>query len=149
MEQPRVLDYINNVISLADSPEDFDKCNFALLCDKYPIQIRRNKYLAKVIYISLQSDKYTWRIYPDKIKEYNIEHVVLTTNSRRRLHEKMNEFFVNGDNNKQEYNENTFYNYSIEFVSKQTKTLITQLREKYNLITPTIFQGQHQPLVLE
>ena len=104
MEQHyKVFDYINNVISLADSPEDFHKCNFAILCEKYPIQITRNNYLAKVIYISLQNEKSTWRLYPDKIKEYNIEYISLTTNSRRRLSEKMNEFFVNGDNNKQEY----------------------------------------------
>ena len=105
--------------------------------------------MAKVIYISLQSEKDTWRIYPDKIKEFDIEHVILTTNSRRRLHYKMNEFFVNGDNETQQYNENEFYNYSIELASNKTKTLITQLREKYNLTAPELFVGVSQPLILE
>lgn len=149
MEHYKVFDYVNNVISLADKPEDFTKCNFAILCEKYPIQTNRNNYLAKVIYISLQSEKDTWRIYPDKIKEFDIEHVILTTNSRRRLHYKMNEFFVNGDNETQQYNENEFYNYSIELASNKTKTLITQLREKYNLTAPELFVGVSQPLILE
>ena len=149
MEHPKVFDYVNNVISLADKPEDFSKCNFAILCEKYPIQTNRNNYLAKVIYISLQSEKSTWRIYPDKIKEFDIEYISLTTNSRRRLNYKIGEFFVNGNNETQQYKEVEFYNYSIELASNKTKELIIKLREKYNLTTPTIFQGQHQELVLE
>ena len=149
MEQYKVFDYVNNVISLADKPEDFSKCNFAILCEKYPIQTNRNNYLAKVIYISLQSEKCTWRIYPDKIKEFDIEYISLTTNSRRRLNYKIGEFFVNGNNETQQYKEVEFYNYSIELASNKTKELIIKLREKYNLTTPTIFQGQHQQLVLE
>ena len=148
-EQFKVYDYINNIISLADKPEDFKECNFAILCDKYPIQLSRNNYLAKVIYISLKSDKTTWRIYPDKIKEYEIEHVILSTNSRRRLNYKMNEFFVNGSNLEQNYEEHSYYNYSIENVSKQTRALIDELRIKYQLNTPELFVGEHQPLVLE
>ena len=148
-EQFKVYDYINNIISLADKPEDFKECNFAILCDKYPIQLSRNNYLAKVIYISLKTDKTTWRIYPDKIKEYEIEHVILSTNSRRRLNYKMNEFFVNGNNETQQYKENDFFNYSIELASSKTKELISQLREKYELTSPSLFIGQHQELVLE
>ncbi len=149
MEHYKVYDYINNVISLADKPEDFNKCNFAILCEKYPIQTNRNNYLAKVIYISLQSENSTWRIYPDKIKEFEIEHIILSTNSRRRLNYKTGEFFVNGSNETQQYKENEFYNYSFELASNKTKKLINQLREKYNLTTPELFIGQHQELVLE
>lgn len=145
----KVYDYINNVISLADCPEDFAKCNFAILCDKYPIQLSHNNYLAKVIYISIKSNDNVWRIYPDKINEYNIEYITLTTNTRRRLSDKMNEFFVNGSTEEQEYKDNKFYNYSIELASSKTKLMIDKLRDKYNLITPTIFTGMHQDLVLE
>ena len=151
MEQQhyKVFDYINNVISLLESPEDFVKCNFSILCDKYPIQTNTNKYLAKVLYISLKTDKLVKRLYPDKIKEYEMEYVVLNSNSRRRLNYKMNEFFVNGNNETQTYKENDFYNYSIELPSNKTKTLISQLREKYNLTTPSLFIGEQQELVLE
>ena len=149
MEHYKVFDYVNNIISLADKPEDFTKCNFAILCEKYPIQTNRNNYLAKVIYISLQSEKDTWRIYPDKIKEFDIEHVILTTNSRRRLNYKIGEFFVNGNNETQQFNENEFYNYSIELASNKTKELINKLREKYNLTAPELFVGVSQPLILK
>ena len=151
MEQQhyKVFDYINNVISLLESPEDFVKCNFSILCDKYPIQTNTNKYLAKVLYISLKTDKLVKRLYPDKIKEYEMEYIILNSNSRRRLNYKMNEFFVNGNNETQTYKENDFYNYSIELPSSKTKTLISQLREKYNLTTPSLFIGEQQELVLE
>ena len=145
----KVYDYINNVISLLDNPEDYAKCDFSILCDKYPIQTHRNNYLAKVLYISLKSEKGITRLYPNKIKEYEIEHVILNSNSRRRLNGKMNEFFVNGNNETQTYKENDFYNYSIELTSNKTKELISKLREKYNLTAPSIFVGVSQPLVLE
>ena len=151
MEQQhyKVFDYINNVISLLESPEDFVKCNFSILCDKYPIHTTSNKYLAKVLYISLKTDKLVKRLYPDKIKEYEMEYIILNSNSRRRLNYKMNEFFVNGNNETQTYKENDFYNYSTELASSKTKELISQLREKYNLTTPSLFIGEHQELVLE
>ena len=113
-QQFKVYDYINNVISLADNPEDFKESNFAILCDRYPIQLSKNKYLAKVLYMSIKKNKQSntlsecqakqedvWRLYPDKIKEYDIEHIVLSTNSRRRINYKMQEFFVNGSNEEQ------------------------------------------------
>ena len=149
MQEQRVYDYINNIISLAEKPEEWKQCNFAILCDKFPIQLSRNKFLGKVIYISLKTEKKTWRIYPDKIKKYEIEHVIINANSRRRLHYKMNEFFINGSNQEQIYEEHSYYNYSIENASKQTKELIIQLREKYNLNTPELYIGESQPLVLE
>ena len=145
----KVYDYINNVITLFDSPEDFVKCNFSVLCDKYPIQINKSNYIAKVLYISLKTDKLVKRLYPDKIKEYEIEYIILNSNTRRKLNYKMNEFFVNGNNETQTYKENDFYNYSIELVSNKTKELINQLREKYNLTVPSLFIGEHQELVLE
>ena len=149
MQPLKVYDYVNNLISLADKPEDFDKCKFAILCDKYPIQSGIHSYIGKVIYISIKNDKTTWRVYPDKIKEYGIEYITLTTNARRRLSYKMNEFFVNGNNQLQEYKENNFYNYSIELIDKHTKELIDELRKKYTLDTPELFVGEHQCLVIE
>lgn len=149
MQPLKVYDYINNLVSLSDFPEYFAKCKFAILCDKYPIQSGFKSYVAKVLYISIKNDKSTWRIYPDKIKEYGIEHIKLTSHSRRKLSYKMNEFFVNGNNDVQEYKENNFYNYSIELIDNKTKELVEKLREKYNLETPELFIGEHQNLVIE
>ena len=60
----------------------------------------------------------------------------------------MNEFFVNGSNKEKEYGEYSYYNYSIELASKKTKTMIEELRKKYELNTPELFIGEHQELVL-
>lgn len=144
----KVFDYINNVISLAEHPENFANCNFALLCEKYPIQVGYNNYLAKVLYISLKGKESAWRLYPDEIKKFGIEYITLTTNSRRRMSDKMGEFFVNGSAEEQEYKEFKYYNYSIE-LAHRSKPMIDKLREKYSVVAPTIFRGEHQELVLE
>lgn len=149
MQNNKVYDYVNNLISLAENPEDFEKCKFAILCDRYPIQTSSKNYLGKVLYISIKSDKGVWRLYPDLIKTFDIEYIQLSTNSRRKLHGKMNEFFVNGDNTLQEYKESLFYNYSIELADINTKKLVQTLRAKYKLETPQIYVGEHQDLVIE
>lgn len=149
METPKVYDYVNSLISLLAEPEDFKKCNFAILCEKYPINLKLNIFTARVLYVSLENGKQTLRFYPDKLKEYNLEYIMLTTNMRRIITVNFEEFFVNGDTEEQEYKDCIYYNYSIENTSKQTKTLIESLREKYELITPKLFVGKHQDLVLE
>lgn len=149
METPKVYDYVNSLISLLAEPEDFKKCNFAILCEKYPIHLQVNTYSARVLYVSLENGKETLRLYPDKLKEYNLEYIKLSTNIRRILSPNSEEFFVNGDTEEHEYKDCIYYNYSIENASKQTKTLIESLRKKYELITPKLFVGKHQDLVLE
>lgn len=149
METQKVYDYVNSLISALPEPDDYKRCNFAILCDKYPINTGLGNYIAKVIYISLKNDKKTIRIYPDTIKKYNLDTIKLTSNTHRRINEKFNEFFVNGNNEEQKYNEYSYFNYSIESVSKNTKALIEKLRVKYNLNTPELFVGEHQELVIE
>ena len=144
----RVFEYINNLISLLENPDDFNKCDFTLLCEKYPI-INKSSFIAKVLYISLQTPDKTIRFYPDKIKEMGFEHVVLTSNTRRRINCNSLEFFVNGSSIEQNYSGYRYYNYSIENTSKKTREMIEELRKKYNIDTPKLFIGKHQPLVLE
>ena len=78
-----------------------------ILCERFPINTGLSNYLAKVLYISLKSPNDSIRIYPDKIKEYNIEYVILNSNSRRRISCRMKEFWVCGNNKLQSYKENT------------------------------------------
>ncbi|WP_289705145.1 hypothetical protein [Bacteroides acidifaciens] len=110
--------------------------------------MKNSLYLAKVLYVSLQNGTETIRFYPNKLKE-NLEFVKLTSNSRRKLSVNMQEFFVNGNTEKQEYKEYPYYNYSIERTNINTKDLIARLREKYNIAEPDIFIGKHQDLVLD
>ena len=144
-----VYEYINTLISLLPKPDGFAKCNFAILCDKLPFNLKNSLYLAKVLYVSLQNDTETIRFYPNKLKEMNLEYVKLTSNSRRKLSANMHEFFVNGDTEKHEFKECPYYNYSIERTNINTKDLIVKLREKYNIVEPDVFIGKHQDLVLD
>lgn len=151
MQHFKVYDYINSIItflSIDNKSEDFKKCNFAILCDKYPIQSGFKNYLAKVIYISIKTKKNTFRLYPNNIKDLDMEYIVVSTNARRNLNSKMNEFFINGNTEEQDYNDYKFYNYSIERIDTKTKELVEKLREKYKLDTPTLFIGEHQDLVI-
>ena len=144
-----VYEYINTLISLLPKPDGFAKCNFAILCDKLPFNLKNSLYLAKVLYVSLQNDTETIRFYPNKLKEMNLEYVKLTSNSRRKLSANMHEFFVNGNTEKHEFKECPYYNYSIERTNINTKDLIAKLREKYNITEPDVFIGKHQDLVLD
>ncbi|KAK8837184.1 hypothetical protein M9Y10_036913, partial [Tritrichomonas musculus] len=160
------FDYVNTLMTLTpDDPQsgsasvdeplrvehahNIKNCNFALLCEKYPINAGKSSYLAKVLYISLQSHDKTIRFYPDKINEMNLDYVILTTNARRRININSQEFFVNGNTEKQAYKESEYYNYSIERVNKVNQEMLSQLREKYNIPEPTIFKGIHQNIILE
>lgn len=155
----RVYEYINSLISLLPQPDEFKLCDFTLLCEKYPINIGKGTYLAHVLYISLisqssssQSEKSndnSIRIYPNQLKEMNLEKVVLTSNIRRRINTNSPEFFVNGNNEEQIFKEHSFYNYSIEKVDKSNKEMILKLREKYEIAEPQLFKGVHQNIVLD
>lgn len=145
----RVYEYINSLISLLPQPDEFKLCDFTLLCEKYPINIGKGTYLAHVLYISLKSNDNSIRIYPNQLKEMNLEKVVLTSNIRRRINTNSPEFFVNGNNEEQIFKEHSFYNYSIEKVDKSNKEMILKLREKYEIAEPQLFKGVHQNIVLD
>ena len=146
----KVFEYVNTLISLLEKPDDYKTCDFAILCDKYPINVGRGSYLARVLYVSLiNNDKKIIRLYPNKLQELNLEYVVITSNARRRINVNYQEFFVNGNTIEQQYKEHNFYNYSIERINKQTKEMLSKLREKYNIPEPQIFKGKSQELVID
>ena len=149
MKKMKLYQYINNCISLLEHPENFAECEFSLLCERFPINTSLSNYLAKVLYISLKSPNDSIRIYPDKIKEYDIEYVILNSNSRRRISCRMKEFWVCGNNQLQSYKENDFYNYSLEIANNKTRDTIEKLRSKYQISPPEIFIGKHEDLILE
>ena len=144
-----VYEYINTLVALLPKPDGFAQCNFAILCDKFPFNLKNSLYLARVLYVSLQNGSETIRFYPNKLKEMDLEFVKLSSNSRRKLSANMREFFVNGNTEKREYKGCPYYNHSIERTNINTKDLIARLREKYNIAEPDIFIGKHQDLVLD
>ena len=146
----KIYEYINSLISLLPNPTDYKLCDFTLLCERYPINIGKGTYLTRVLYISLtNSDKKITRLYPNQLKDMNLEHVILTSNLRRRINTNSQEFFVNGNTEEQTFKEHSFYNYSIEKVDKSNKEIILKLREKYEIPEPQIFKGNHQNIILD
>ena len=148
----KIFEYINSLISLLPQPDDFKQCSFTLLCEKYPVNIGKGTYFTRVLYVSLISlspDQKNTRIYPDKLKEMNLEYVVLTSNLRRRININSHEFFVNGNTDEQSFKGHPFYNYSIEKVNKMNQEMILKLREKYQIQEPQLFTGDHQDIILE
>lgn len=142
----RLYDYVNTLITIPNQ-----NISFAILCDKYPINLGRGTYLARVLYVSLSNkdNGEVTRIYPDKLHELNLEHVIIKSTVRRRINAGFHEFFINGNTIKQQYKDHDFYNYSIECINKTTLDTVNKLRAKYNIPEPTIFKGEHQELVLE
>lgn len=149
MKAPKVYDYINTLISVLPEPEKYRNCDFSILCEKFPLMMNTNSFRAKVLYISLKNNiSETMTIYPDKITEIGLENITITTNLRRRLSMKTQEFFINGNTEPQEYKGNDYYNYSLERTSMSTRNKIKELRQKYNVPEPELFVGKHQDLII-
>ena len=149
MKAPKVYDYINTLISVLPEPEKYRNCDFSILCEKFPLMMNTNSFRAKVLYISLKNTiNETMKIYPDKIIEIGLENITITTNLRRRLSMKTQEFFINCNTEPQEYKGNDYYNYSLERTSMSTRNKIKELRQKYNVPEPELFVGKHQDLII-
>ena len=75
----KVYEFINCLISTLSVSEKYEKCNFAILCDKFPIIVGKGSFRARVLYVSLNS---TERIYYDRLKELGLEYITITANVR-------------------------------------------------------------------
>ena len=103
MSQLKVYDYVNNLISTLPK-FNVSTCDFSILCKKYPIMIHNNNFSARVLYVVLTNKEHTERIYPDKLTDIDLDYILITTNYRRTLSIKSQEFFINGNTISQEYN---------------------------------------------
>ena len=67
-----VYEYVNTLVSLLEKPVKHRECDFGILCDKYPINVGRGSYLARVLYVSLANkSNAVMRLYPDKLHEWD------------------------------------------------------------------------------
>lgn len=146
--QMKVYDYVRSIISTLQNPSEYERCDFSILCDKYPLMIGRTTFRGRVLYISLANSNNSIKLYPNKIAELGMNYITITSNLRRRLSVKSQEFFINGNTDPQEYKGNTYYNYSLERTDVATRNKITQLRQKYDIKEPEIFIGKHQDLII-
>ena len=141
----KVYEYINSLLSMLNNNNENKVYDFSILCEKYPIMVSKGSFRARVLYVTLSNNE---RFYPDKLTEIGLEYITVTSNVRRRITMNAQEFWINGNTERQEYKGNEYYNYSIERTNNETKKMVQQLREKYNIPVPEIFIGKHHDLIL-
>ena len=122
MNTPKAYDFMNTILTKA--PKCFKECNFTILCDKYTIKSGFSNYNARGLYVSLQANDKCVRFYPDKLKEWGLEWVCVNRNLRRKIEETMDEFYINGNTELHQYNDISYYNYSIALAPQKQKLLI-------------------------
>ena len=150
----KVYEYINSLLSMLNNNNDNKVYDFSILCEKYPIMVSKGSFRARVLYVTLaprltlREQANNERFYPNKLTEIGLEYITVTSNVRRRITMNTQEFWINGNTERQEYKGNEYYNYSIERTNNETKKMVQQLREKYNIPVPEIFIGKHHDLIL-
>ena len=150
----KVYEYVNSLLSMLNNNNDNKVYDFSILCEKYPIMVSKGSFRARVLYVTLAprltlgEQANNERFYPNKLTEIGLEYITVTSNVRRRITMNAQEFWINGNTERQEYKGNEYYNYSIERTNNETKKMVQQLREKYNIPVPEIFIGKHHDLIL-
>ena len=95
------------------------------------------------------------KLYPDNITQPWFE---FTETNRRRLNNKKKPFWINGDTTIQHFNRNIntsaasavgdheYINYSLASVKKAEEAIVKAFRKKYNVVEPTIYEGEQLAL---
>ena len=135
---------------LNNAPEGFtgDGTKFSILCEKEPI-VGTYTVKAKALYIiykrhSSDGDQVA-KLYPENITQPWFE---FTETNRRRLNNKKKPFWINGDTTIQHYGEHEYINYSLTSVKKSEEDTVKAFRKKYNVVEPTIYEGEQLALEL-
>ena len=149
------IDTVNGVnkvkeFVLNNAPEGFacDGTKFSILCEKEPI-VGTYTVKAKALYIiykrhSSDGDQVA-KLYPENITQPWFE---FTETNRRRLNNKKKPFWINGDTTIQHYGEHEYINYSLTSVKKSEEDTVKAFRKKYNVVEPTIYEGEQLALEL-
>ncbi len=146
MTTRNVYDYVNEL--RAKCAPNTKQCNFSILCDKYPMKAGEWSYLGKVLYVSIKIKDKCHRFYPDKLKELDLDSIFIKPNSRRKITEDFEEFYINGNTTTQEYQGIKYYNYSIAAAPTSHKPKIDALKQKYQIESFDMFIGEQLDLVL-
>ena len=131
---------------LNNAPEGFagDGTKFSILCEKEPI-VGTYTIKAKALYIIYKRGDQIAKLYPENITQPWFE---FTETNRRRLNNKKKPFWINGDTTIQRYSDHEYINYSLTSVKKSEEATVKAFRKKYNVIEPTIYEGEQLALEL-
>ena len=150
----RIKDFVLN-----NAPEGFagDGVKFSILCEKEPI-VGTYTIKAKALYIIYKKNNNVSKLYPENIVQPWFE---FTETNRRRLNNKKKPFWINGDTTIQHFIgrdlttngvsavvDHEYINYSLASVKKSEEAIVKAFRKKYNVVEPTIYEGEQLGLEL-
>lgn len=129
----------------SNAPEGFaESTKFSILCEKEPI-VGTYTIKAKALYIIYKDGDRVVKLYPDSIDQPWFE---FTETNRRKLVNKKKPFWINGDMTVQHYVDHEYINYSITCVKKNEEGIVREFRQKYNVVEPNVYEGEHLGLEL-
>ena len=139
MTEMKVKEFVES-----NAPEGFtgNGTKFSILCEKEPI-VGTYTIKAKALYIIYKNGDNVAKLYPDSITQPWFE---FTETNRRRLNNKKKPFWINGDMTIQHYADHEYINYSLASVKKAEEGIVKAFRQKYNVVEPTIYEGEQLAL---
>lgn len=136
----RLIDFV-----IGNCPEGFEESKFSILCEKYPI-VRKFDVKVKALYIIFKNkDGKTVKIYPNNIID---PYFKIKETARRKIFDKKKPFWINGDTLSQNYEGHDYFNFSISKIKNSEESVVTILREKYNIEEPKVYEGESLGLEL-
>ena len=150
----KIKEFVEN-----NAPEGFagEGTKFSILCEKEPI-VGTYTIKAKALYIIYKKNEQVAKLYPDSIVQPWFE---FTETNRRKLVNKKKPFWINGDTTVQHFIgrdlttngvsavvDHEYINYSITSVKKSEEDIVKAFRQKYNVVEPNVYEGEHLGLEL-
>ena len=136
----RLIDFV-----IENCPEGFEESKFSILCEKYPI-VRKFDVKVKALYIIFKNkDGNSIKIYPNNIID---PYFKIKETPRRKIFDKKKPFWINGDTITQNFEGNVYFNFSITKIKNSEEVIVNNLRKKYNIEEPKVYEGENLGLEL-
>ena len=130
-----VIDFINKLKTTFKIDGEFD---FSILMEKSPIK-RKYDWCCKVLAVILSTNR---TIYYDELQENDLQYVIVKETARRKMGNRNNPWFVDGNSKAQNYKDNDYIEYSFRNASKKDLKFVEKLRTKFNITPPREFAGK-------
>jgi len=131
-----VLDFINELKSTFNIEGEFD---FSILMEKSPIK-RKYDWCCKVLAVIFGNNNQ--KIYYDELQEKDLQYVIVKETARRKMGNRNNPWFVDGNSKVQNYKDNDYIEYSFRNPSKKDLKFVELMRTKFGITPPREFVGK-------
>ena len=114
------------------------ECEFSLLVEKSPIK-RTYDWCCKVLAIILSTGR---TIYYDELQEKDLQYVNVKETPRRKMGNRKNPWFIDGNTQVQSFKGNQFIEYGFRNAGPKDLKFVEKMRKKFNIIPPREFVGK-------